>query len=118
MANEAVTPELLKDRQRRDWDAAAVGWNKFWPVFERAAQHVSDRLVDLARIREGSRVLDVATGNGEPALTAARRTGPGGRVIATDQSEGMLAIARSRAASLGITNVEFRAIDGEKLANC
>jgi ubiquinone/menaquinone biosynthesis C-methylase UbiE len=115
MANEAVTPELLKDRQRRDWDAAAAGWNKFWPVFERAGQHVSDRLVDLARIREGSRVLDVATGNGEPALTAARRAGPGGRVIATDQSAGMLAIARSRAASVGVTNVEFRAIDGEKL---
>ena len=115
MANEAPTHELLKDRQRRDWDAAAAGWNKFWPVFERAAQHVSDRLVELARIREGSRVLDIATGNGEPALTAARRAGASGRVIATDQSEGMLAIARSRAASLGITNVEFRATDGEKL---
>jgi enediyne biosynthesis protein CalE5 len=116
MANEPPTPELLKDRQRRDWDAAAAGWNKFWPIFERAAQHVSDRLVELARIREGSRVLDIATGNGEPALTAARRAGSSGRVVATDQSEGMLAIARSRAASLGITNVEFRATDGEKLA--
>jgi ubiquinone/menaquinone biosynthesis C-methylase UbiE len=115
MANESVTPELLKDRQRRDWDAAAAGWNKFWPVFERAAQHVSDRLIELARIHEGSRVLDIATGNGEPALTAARRVGASGRVIATDQSEGMLAIARSRAASFGITNVEFRAADGEKL---
>lgn len=115
MANETVTPQLLKERQRRDWDAAAGGWNKWWPTFERSAQHVSDRLVELAHIREGSRVLDIATGNGEPALTAARRVGPQGRVIATDQSEGMLGIARSRAASLGISNVEFRATDGEKL---
>jgi ubiquinone/menaquinone biosynthesis C-methylase UbiE len=115
MANETISPQLLKERQRRDWDAAAAGWNKWWPAFERSAQHVSDRLIELAHIREGSRVLDIATGNGEPALTAARRAGSQGRVIATDQSEGMLGIARSRAASLGISNVEFRASDGENL---
>jgi enediyne biosynthesis protein CalE5 len=105
----------LKDDQRRDWDAAAVGWKKWWPLFERSAQHVSDRLVELAGVQAGSRVLDVATGNGEPALTAARRAGAAGRVIATDQSPGMLAIARERAAVLGIANVEFRETDGETL---
>ena len=115
MANEIVTPEMLKERQRRDWDAAAEGWNKWWPTFERSAQHVSDRLVELAHVHEGSRVLDIATGNGEPALTAARRAGSRGRVIATDQSQGMLGIAGSRAESLGITNVEFRFSDGERL---
>jgi len=116
MPNESTDPELLKQRQRRDWDAAAEGWDKWWPLFEQAAQHVSDRLVDLAHVREGSRVLDIATGNGEPALTAARRAGPNGHVIATDQSEGMLAIARKRAAALGITNVTFQLADGEQLA--
>jgi SAM-dependent methyltransferase len=85
-------------------------------VFERSAQHVSDRLVELAGVKPGARVLDVATGNGEPALTAARRAGAGGHVIATDQSDGMLAIARERAAALGIANVEFRQTDGETLA--
>ncbi|MGA2410714.1 MAG: methyltransferase domain-containing protein [Candidatus Binataceae bacterium] len=115
MSNQGTDPELLKDRQRRDWDAAASGWDKWWPHFERAAQHVSDRLVDLAHVREGHRVLDIATGNGEPALTAARRTGPHGLVVATDQSDGMLAIARARASSLGITNLEFIQADGEKL---
>lgn len=110
--NEA---QKLKDEQRRDWDQAAAGWKKWWPVFERCAQHVSDRLVDLAGVKAGSRVLDVATGNGEPALTAARRAGATGRVIATDQSDGMLAIARERAAAAGVANVEFRQTDGETL---
>ena len=110
--NEA---QKLKDEQRRDWDQAAAGWKKWWPVFERCAQHVSDRLVDLAGVKAGSRVLDVATGNGEPALTAARRAGATGRVIATDQSGGMLAIARERAAAAGVANVEFRQTDGETL---
>jgi SAM-dependent methyltransferase len=115
MSEKVVDPQELKNEQRRDWDAAAAGWKKWWPVFERSAQQVSDRLVELANVGPGARVLDVATGNGEPALTAARRVGASGRVIATDQSAGMLAIARDRAAALGATNVEFREIDGEAL---
>jgi len=116
MSASSGNPQQLKDAQRLDWDAAAAGWKKWWPVFERSAQHVSDRLVDLAGVRPGARVLDIATGNGEPAITAARRVGPSGRVIATDQSAGMLAIARERAAQLGVANVEFRESDGENLA--
>jgi SAM-dependent methyltransferase len=116
MSDQTPDPQRLKDDQRRDWDAAAAGWRKWWPIFERAAQHVSDRLVDLAGIKPGSRVLDVATGNGEPAVTAARRAGAGGRVIATDQAAGMLAIARERASTLGITNIDFRQSDAESLS--
>jgi SAM-dependent methyltransferase len=105
----------LKSEQKRDWDAAAAGWKKWWPVLERGAQPVSDRLVELARVGPSARVLDVATGSGEPAVTAARRAAPGGLVIAVDQSPGMLAIARERAESLRITNIEFRESDGEAL---
>ena len=115
MAETAVSPERLKEEQRRAWDAAAAGWKKWWPIFEQCASHVSERLVDLAGVRSGSRVLDIATGNGEPALTAARRAAPGGSVVATDQSPGMLAIARERAAAAGVANVEFRQVDGESL---
>jgi cyclopropane fatty-acyl-phospholipid synthase-like methyltransferase len=75
MSENRVDPQQLKDDQRREWDAAAAGWKKWWPLFERSAQHVSDRLVELAGVGAGARVLDVATGNGEPALTAARRRG-------------------------------------------
>jgi SAM-dependent methyltransferase len=113
---DQIDPQRLKDDQKRDWDAAAAGWKKWWPVFERAAQHVSDRLVDLAGVKPDSRVLDVATGSGEPAVTAARRAGAAGRVVATDQSSGMLAIARERAAALGVTNIDFRESDAESLA--
>lgn len=113
---EQIDPQRLKDDQKRDWNAAAAGWKKWWPIFEAAAQPVSDRLIELAGVKPGSRVLDIATGNGEPAVTAARRVGASGKVIATDQSPGMLAIARERAAALGLANVEFRESDGESLA--
>ena len=116
MVDQQIDAERWKSDQKRDWDAAAAGWKKWWPIFEGAAQHVSDRLVELAGVQAGSRVLDIATGNGEPAVTAARRVGPAGRVVATDQSPGMLAIARERAATLGLANLNFYESDGEALA--
>ncbi len=94
MPDQSFDVQRYKTDLRRDWDAAAAGWKKWWPVFERAAQHVSDRLADLAGVKPGSRVLDIATGIGEPAITVAHRAGTSGRVIAIDQSAGMLAVAR------------------------
>jgi demethylmenaquinone methyltransferase/2-methoxy-6-polyprenyl-1,4-benzoquinol methylase len=55
------------------------------------------RAVDLARVGPGSRVLDVATGTGDLALELARRVSPGGEVVGSDFSEGMLARARVKA---------------------
>lgn len=108
-------PGEQKQDQRASWDENAAGWKKWWPVFERAAQTVSDRLVELAQIRPGAYVLDIATGNGEPAITAARAVGASGRVMGVDQSPGMLAIARERAAALGVVNIEFLESDAESL---
>ena len=55
------------------------------------------RAADLARVRPGSRVLDVATGTGDLALELVRRAAPGGEVRGSDFSEGMLARAREKA---------------------
>lgn len=107
--------EQIKRHQQLDWDSAAAGWKKWWRVFERSAQHVSDRLVELAAVKPGDRVVDLATGTGEPALTAARRVGASGRIVAIDQSSGMIAVARERAAALGLANVDFRVGDIEAL---
>jgi demethylmenaquinone methyltransferase/2-methoxy-6-polyprenyl-1,4-benzoquinol methylase len=56
------------------------------------------RAVELAHVGPGSRVLDVATGTGDLALELGRRVWPGGEVIGTDFSEGMLDRARIKAA--------------------
>jgi SAM-dependent methyltransferase len=69
--------------------------------------------MELARVEPGQRVLDVATGIGEPALTAARRVGPAGLVVAIDQAPQMLAIARERMQAIGIQTIEFVEGDAE-----
>jgi demethylmenaquinone methyltransferase/2-methoxy-6-polyprenyl-1,4-benzoquinol methylase len=56
------------------------------------------RAVDLARVGPGDRVLDVATGTGDLAIELARRVSPGGEVVGSDFSEGMLARARMKGA--------------------
>jgi SAM-dependent methyltransferase len=113
---QAFNSEDFIAQQRQMWDNAAAGWQAWWPTFERGAQKVSDKLVQLAEIKSGDWVLDIATGIGEPALTAAKKIMPDGKVVATDISPQMLAIAKTRAKSLGLDSViEFREIDGEKL---
>jgi demethylmenaquinone methyltransferase / 2-methoxy-6-polyprenyl-1,4-benzoquinol methylase len=57
------------------------------------------RAADLARVRPGDRVLDVASGTGDLAIELARRVSPGGEVLGSDFSEGMLARARTKASA-------------------
>jgi enediyne biosynthesis protein CalE5 len=115
MADQAFDPIRFKRQQRNDWDSAATAWRRWWETLERAAQPVSDRMVELAAVNEGQRVLDIATGIGEPAVTAARKTGVSGRVVAIDQAPAMLAIGRQRARQLGLENIDFRESDAEML---
>ena len=115
MSTGQFDPAEYKAGQRQEWDAAAESWRKWWETIERGGQHVSDRLVELAEIQPGHQVLDIATGIGEPAVTAARRVGAAGSVVATDQAPQMLAIARERATALNLLNVDFREMDAESL---
>ena len=78
---------------------------KWWNTTERGAGQLSKRLIELAKIKPGSKVLDIATGIGEPAITAANKIGKTGHILATDISPGMSSVAKQRAISLGLQNV-------------
>lgn len=93
------------DEQREIWDAVSAGWLRWQAVFERGAGQVTAELVRLGGVRPGQAVLDVGTGLGEPALTAAGVAGPRGRVVGLDVSPVMIALARERAAE--VPAVEF-----------
>jgi ubiquinone/menaquinone biosynthesis C-methylase UbiE len=105
-----------KEEERQKWDNVANGWQKWWNTIERGAGKLSKRLVELAEITQGSRVLDISTGIGEPAITAANLVGSLGHVLATDISPQMLSVAKQRAISLGLQNViEFKEGDTETI---
>jgi enediyne biosynthesis protein CalE5 len=119
--------EQFKTEQRQRWDSVAEGWKEWWKTVEVAAQKVSERIIELAEIKPGQKVLDIATGIGEPAITAARalvelasisgnKSNDIGYVLATDISLQMLRIAKQRAAALGLQDIiEFIEGDAEML---
>src|SRR3954468_24645752 len=115
MESKAIDPVDFREAQHKNWDSAAVGWMEWSEFNDSADTHISERLVELAGVESGSRVLDVAAGYGEPALTAARAAGPEGGVVATDISAEMLAFGRERAAAAGLDNLEFIESDASSL---
>ncbi len=56
MSDEAST--RLKLEQRKGWDASAPGWARWWPTLERGGGVVSERLVEMAQVAPGHRVLE------------------------------------------------------------
>jgi SAM-dependent methyltransferase len=104
---KGIDPVKFRGAQKESWNTVASGWQKHSELIDSSAGHISMRLVELAGVEPGSRVLDVAAGYGEPSLTAAKAAAPGGSVIATDISAGMLAFGRERAEAASIENIEF-----------
>jgi len=70
-------------------------------------------MIEALELAPGQRLLELAAGTGEVGFRALERIMPGGTLITSDQSEGMLDVARARAGALGLEGVEFRVIDAE-----
>lgn len=98
--------EDIRERQRLTWAGLSPGWEKWDSVIMDQLRPVGDAMLDRLDIRDGGNHLDVASGTGEPGLTVARRS-PNGRTVLTDLVPEMLDIARRRAASQGLANVEI-----------
>ena len=115
MEAKTLDASAFRHGQRQQWNSAATGWRKWSKLIDAATSGISERLVELAGIEPGSRVLDVAAGYGEPSLTAARRAGADGAVVATDISAEMIAFGRERVAAAGLKNIEFVESDAVSL---
>ena len=72
---------------------AAAGWQRSGVARAQILAPLTERMLDLAGVDIGHRVLDVAAGTGEQTLLAAQRVGPTGAVLATDIAARMLALA-------------------------
>ena len=104
-APAAIDFAAIKTKQQATWasgDFAVVGTTR---------QIVGESLAEAADIRAGERVLDVAAGNGNATLAAARRFA---QVTSTDYVPALLERGAARAAAEGL-DVEFRVADAEAL---
>jgi SAM-dependent methyltransferase len=105
-AAASVDLEAIKTRQQAMWasgDFAVVGTT---------LQIVGEQLSEAADVRAVDRVLDVAAGNGNATLAAARRFAA---VTSTDYVPALLERGRQRADAEGHTNVRFEVADAEAL---
>lgn len=108
-------PAKYKETTRKQWDEAAAAWHRWAPTLSSWLGPSTELMLDMAKIGPGAAVLDVAAGAGEQTITAARRVGPTGSVLATDISGAILKHAAAEAKKAGLTNVETKVLDGENL---
>ena len=114
MAHDRLPP-LDKGDVARSWKIRSGPWNRWAGYMERMAERFNQPLLDAAQVAEGHDVLDLASGVGEPALSAARRVGAEGSVTATDLVSEMLDGTRRRAGEAGLANMKFETADMEAL---
>jgi SAM-dependent methyltransferase len=107
--------EKYKRTTYEQWQEAAEAWHRWGPTIRSWLGPATERMLDLARVGQGDRVLDVAAGAGDQTLTIAERVGPSGRVLATDISPAILEYAAGAARSRGMSQVATRVVDGENL---
>ncbi|MBI4520372.1 MAG: methyltransferase domain-containing protein [Gemmatimonadetes bacterium] len=110
------TSDELTAQQKLQWSRAAEGWERQYEWFEGQSRDLTAWLCGAAGLVPGLQVLDLASGSGQPASTAALRVRPGGGVTATDLSPDMVAVARRTARRLGLDNLEVREMDMRALA--
>src|SRR5205814_2473708 len=113
MTDREAEAEGFKARDAASYDDRAEDFDRFT---EKLTRPLAERLIALAALSPGERVLDVGTGTGVVGLTAAREVGAGGAVLGIDLSAGMLGFAAAKAARSGLTPpFEARRMDAEAL---
>jgi SAM-dependent methyltransferase len=109
----ASDADAVRDEILARWEQAAAGWGKHAERMREFGMPVSAWMLEHARLQPGQRVLELAAGPGDTGFLAAELIRPGGTLLSTDAAEPMLAVARGRAAQMGIDNVEFKRMDLE-----
>jgi len=114
---EIARLEKFREHLRREWtdEKTVAAWRKWQGEILTLTRGATEALLKAAQLRPGMRVLDLASGVGDPALSVAEAVGPSGRVTATDLGPGMISLAEELARKKGLANIEFRVAGADSL---
>ncbi len=107
-----MKPELQRRVQRYGWDKAAEVYEPSWKELLKPAQQ---RVLEVANLKPGERVIETACGTGLITFDAADQVKPGGEVLATDISEEMVVKTKEEAEIKGYDNITAKRMDAEQL---
>ncbi len=107
--------QTYRETSLETWDEMAPGWEdrREWMLATTGA--LNDWLVERVDPQPGQTILDVAAGTGDLGFAAAKRVGDDGRLICTDFAPAMIEAARRNGERLGLSNVEYRVLDAERM---
>lgn len=104
-----------RERSFESWQTMASGWERRRADMDRVTAPVREWMVSALGPQPGTTVLELAAGPGDTGFTVAPLLGERGLLISSDFSPSMIEVARRRAAELGLSNVEHRVMDAERL---
>lgn len=106
--------EQIREQQREAWNKFSPGWKKWDELFMDFLKPMGDEIIRKLNPKNNDKILDIASGTGEPGLTIASML-EGGKVFITDLAEDMLKIAWENARLRKINNIEILSCDVSEL---
>ena len=113
-----MTTEAIEQQRREIYEIAeaiAPTWERRSGYVEKTCTPVREWMLRELSPRAGDTVLELAAGVGDTGFDAAAIVGESGRLISTDFSPAMVDAARRRGAERGVSNVEYRVMDAERI---
>ena len=107
--------DAYREQSRETWGEMAPGWEARNEWMTQVTGRVNEWIVEKADPQPGQTVIDLAAGPGDLGFRVAELVGEGGRVLSTDFSPEMVAVARRLGDARGLTNVEYRVLDAEAM---
>ena len=104
-----------REQSLETWDWMAAGWQERRDWLVQVTGHINDRIAEKADPQPGQTFLDLAAGMGDLSFVLAKRVGEEGRVLCTDFASEMVEHARRNGEAMGLSNVEYRQVDAERM---
>lgn len=105
---------LQRRVQRYGWDKASAHYQSYWQEQLRPAQ---EKLLELAQLKPGEKIIDIACGTGLVSFPAAKLVGEDGFVLGTDISDKMVEQSIQIANEYSVSNIRFERMDAEELTS-